>query len=160
MTEFNIARMSNKEKNVFPNPLNSRHLVLIQAISDIVDVDACHFRNFGQILKTRLMDIDPAASTKILNLLELGVPDGFEIYLYHNLSIQNREKMCNLIMRELQNSIRSQICAFSVGFDFLQSEISSWAKRICHFAKNRTQRKNHQILLAKRVLQFPQCLHQ
>jgi len=55
-------------------------------------------------------------------------------------------------LRQLQNSIRSQICAFSVGFDFLQSAYGQEDMSLC---KKSNQRKNHQILLAKRVLQFP-----
>jgi hypothetical protein len=52
----------------------------------------------------------------------------------------------------LQNSIRSQICAFSVGFNFLQSAYGQEDMSLC---KKSNQRKNHQILLAKRVMQFP-----
>ena len=62
-------------------------------------------------------------------------------------------KKSGSILRELQNSIRSQICAFSVGFDFLQSAYGQEDMSLC---KKSNQRKNHQILLAKRVLQFPQ----
>jgi general secretion pathway protein D len=56
-------------------------------------------------------------------------------------------------MKDLKNSIRHQFCAFSVGFDFLQSAYGQWDMSLC---KKSNQRKNHQILRAKRVVQFPQ----
>ena len=70
---------------------------------------------------------------------------------HHQISAQAYALLSQLV-QPVQNSIRRQIRAFSMGVDFSQSAYDQKDMSLC--AKP-NQRKNHRIWRAKRVLQLP-----
>ena len=86
-TDFPFAGVANKKDRSAIDMLDTGEFILVEAISDIGDIDAYEFCDFVKFFEIGLFDIDPTARAEIIDLFELRVANGFEVDLNHDLFI-------------------------------------------------------------------------